>query len=139
VAAGAGHAGRAGPVGAAPAGAVADAGYGEVGGFRQGLDDRQIPYVVQVKADTSANPAPRIHAELRLGLDVHVGRKRVARLMRGLQGVHRRRRGGSTRRDPTASPAPDLVERNFNRLGRTGCGWLTSPSSAPARAGCTWR
>jgi SRSO17 transposase len=33
---------------------VADAGYGEVGEFRQGLDDRQIPYVVQVKADTSA-------------------------------------------------------------------------------------
>jgi SRSO17 transposase len=33
---------------------VADAGYGEVGGFRQGLDDRQISYVVQVKADTSA-------------------------------------------------------------------------------------
>jgi SRSO17 transposase len=33
---------------------VADAGYGEVGEFRQGLDDRQIGYVVQVKADTSA-------------------------------------------------------------------------------------
>ena len=35
---------------------VADSGYGEVGAFRQGLDDRQIPYVVQVKADTSAYP-----------------------------------------------------------------------------------
>ena len=82
--------------------------------------------------------APRVHAELRLGLDVHVGRKRVARLMRehGLQGVHRRRRGGSTRRDPTATPAPDLVERNFLPAGpdrlwvaditqqRTGEGWL---------------
>jgi len=35
---------------------VADAGYGEVGEFRQGLDDRDISYVVQVKADTSAYP-----------------------------------------------------------------------------------
>jgi SRSO17 transposase len=33
---------------------LADAGDGEVGEFRSGLDDRQIPYVVQVKADTSA-------------------------------------------------------------------------------------
>jgi putative transposase len=71
-------------------------------------------------------------------LDVYVGRKRVARLMRdhGLQGVHRRWRHGSTRRDPTATPAPDLVERNFLPSGpdrlwvaditqqRTGEGWL---------------
>jgi SRSO17 transposase len=35
---------------------VSDAGYGEVGEFRAGLDDRQIPYVVQVKTDTSAYP-----------------------------------------------------------------------------------
>jgi putative transposase len=82
--------------------------------------------------------APRVHAELRLGLDIRVGRKRVARLMRdhGLQGVHRRRRDGLTRRDPQASPAPDLVERNFTPAGpdqlwvaditqqRTGEGWL---------------
>jgi putative transposase len=82
--------------------------------------------------------APRVHAELRLGLDVQVARKRVARLMRaaGLQGCHRRRLGGLTRRDPTATPAPDLVERNFtppapDRLWvaditqqRTDEGWL---------------
>jgi SRSO17 transposase len=35
---------------------VADAGYGEVAQFRQGLEDRDIGYVVQVKADTSAYP-----------------------------------------------------------------------------------
>jgi putative transposase len=82
--------------------------------------------------------APRVHAELRLGLDIRVGRKRVARLMRDarLQGVHRRRLRGLTRRDPQAAPAPDLVERNFtppasDRLWvaditqqRTGDGWL---------------
>jgi len=82
--------------------------------------------------------APRIHAELRLGLDVRVARKRVARLMRAdaIVGVHRRRRHGLTRRDPTATPAPDLVARQFSppvpdRLWvaditqqRTGEGWL---------------
>jgi putative transposase len=82
--------------------------------------------------------APRARAELRLGLDLHVGRKRVARLMRaaGLQGCHRRRRHGLTRRDPQAVPAPDLVQRNFappapDRLWvaditqqRTDEGWL---------------
>jgi putative transposase len=82
--------------------------------------------------------APRVHAELRLGLDVRVGRKRVARLMRsaGILGVHRRRRHGLTRRDPAATPAPDLVERRFtppapDRLWvaditqqRTDEGWL---------------
>ena len=85
--------------------------------------------------------APRVHAELRLGLGVHVGRKRVARLLRDhrLQGVHRRRWHGSTRRDPTATPAPDWWSGTSCRQGRTGCGWPTSPSSAPARAGCTWR
>jgi transposase InsO family protein len=59
--------------------------------------------------------APWVHAELRLGLDMHVGRKRVARLMRAadLQGCHRRRLRGLTRRDPQAAPAPDLVERDF--------------------------
>ena len=82
--------------------------------------------------------APRVQAELRLGLDIRVGRKRVARLMRDarLQGVHRRRLRGLTRRDPQAAPAPDLVERNFSppapdRLWvaditqqRTGDGWF---------------
>jgi putative transposase len=60
--------------------------------------------------------APRVHAELRLALQVRVGRKRVARLMRtaGIVGVHRRRRYGLTRRDPAATPAPDLVGRRFS-------------------------
>jgi SRSO17 transposase len=35
---------------------LADSGYGEVGEFRGGLDTRQIPYVVEVRADTSAYP-----------------------------------------------------------------------------------
>jgi SRSO17 transposase len=35
---------------------LADCGYGEVGEFRAGLDARQVPYVVEVRADTSAYP-----------------------------------------------------------------------------------
>jgi hypothetical protein len=56
VAAGVGHARRARGVGSSPTGAGRRLGRWEVGEFRSGLDDRQIGYVVQVKADTSAYP-----------------------------------------------------------------------------------
>ena len=58
--------------------------------------------------------APRIHAELR-DEGMPVGRKRVARLMKdsGLVGVTRRRSTVTTRRDRSARPAPDLVDRKF--------------------------
>lgn len=82
--------------------------------------------------------APRVHAELREDYGIRVGRKRVARLMRQsrLEGVHRRRKRGLTRRDPAAVPPHDLVERDFtasapNRTWTadityvpTGEGWL---------------
>jgi putative transposase len=57
---------------------------------------------------------PRVHAELR-ALGVSCSRKRVARLMRkaALQGCIRGRRKRTTRRDLYATPAPDLVKRNF--------------------------
>ncbi len=57
---------------------------------------------------------PRIHAELRAN-DIHVSRKRVARLMRaaGIAGVSRRRFTTTTKRDRNARPAPDLVQRDF--------------------------
>ena len=57
--------------------------------------------------------APRVHAELRLGLGLHCGRKRVERLMRaaGLTGVHRRRfRHGR----PAPACHDDLVGRQFH-------------------------
>jgi putative transposase len=57
---------------------------------------------------------PRIHPELREH-GIRVSRKRLARLMRGaqLRGVSRRRGVRTTRRDPQAKPAGDLVQRNF--------------------------
>jgi putative transposase len=58
----------------------------------------------------------RVHAELR-ALGVRCNRKRVARLLMrkdGLRGCMRgRRRKHTTRQDPLAIPAPDLVGRNF--------------------------
>ena len=58
--------------------------------------------------------APRIHAEL-ADEGVHVGRKRIERLMKakGLRGVSRRKFVVTTERDPRARPACDLVDRNF--------------------------
>ena len=35
---------------------LADSGYGQVGKFRAGLDARQIPYVAEVRSDTSTYP-----------------------------------------------------------------------------------
>jgi putative transposase len=62
--------------------------------------------------------APRIHAELQ-DQGTRIGRKRVARLMKAsdLQGVSRRKRTVTTRRDRSARPAPDLVDRQFSASG----------------------
>lgn len=95
--------------------------------------------IVDIHTDSRGSyGSPRVHAELRLGRKVYCGRKRVERLMKaaGLQGIHRRRLQGCTRRDPAAEPADDLVGRGFtadgpNRLWvaditqqMTGQGWL---------------
>jgi putative transposase len=79
--------------------------------------------------------APWIHEEL-LAAAIHVGRKRVARLMKaaGLAGASRRPWRVTAVRDRQARPAPDLVERNFaaaapNRL------WVAAITYIPTRAG----
>jgi len=63
--------------------------------------------------------APRIHKRL-AQLGIHVGRKRVARLMKAvhLQGVSRRKSPGQGRKKAADTPlAPDLVERDFSASG----------------------
>ena len=79
--------------------------------------------------------APNIHADLH-DEGTHVGRKRVARLMKadGLQGVSRRKWVTTTVRDADATPAADLVERQFsadapNRL------WVADITYIPTWAG----
>lgn len=83
--------------------------------------------------------APRVHAQLRRD-GIRVSRKRVERLMgaHGLQGAFLRKRWrGSTRQDPKATPAPDLVNRDFtasapNRL------WVADISRIPTGEGPLW-
>jgi putative transposase len=78
---------------------------------------------------------PRVHAELR-AQGVACGRKRVARLMaaRGLVGVHRRRHLHTTRRNPAATPAPDLVARSFAAAGPDRL-WVADITYLPTGAG----
>jgi transposase InsO family protein len=80
-------------------------------------DDVLLPEIVAIHAASRGTyGAPRVHAVLR-ARGRHVGRKRVARLMRGagLTGVHRRRHVAPVPRLPTraATTAPDLVRRRF--------------------------
>jgi putative transposase len=79
--------------------------------------------------------APSIHAEL-AEHGVHVGRKRVARLMRAakLVGVTRRRWCVTTTRDSEAKAAPDLVDRDFERDGPNKL-WVADITYIPTWAG----
>ena len=84
--------------------------------------------------------SPRVHATL-VRRGHRISRKRVERLMRtaGLQGafLRRRWRTASTRQNPSASPAPDLVNRDFtapapNRL------WVADATRIPCGQGVFW-
>jgi putative transposase len=79
--------------------------------------------------------APRVQAEL-AAQGIHIGRKRVARLMRAadIQGVSRRKWVITTTRDPAARSAPDLVQRNF-RAGGPNQLWVADITYVPTDAG----
>ena len=79
---------------------------------------------------------PRVRAEL-ADQGVVASRKRVARLMRvaGLRGVCRRRGWTvTTRREPRARPAPDLVDRNFTADAPDRL-WVADMTYVPTWAG----
>ena len=79
--------------------------------------------------------APRVHAEL-AAQGIHIGRKRVARLMRAarVQGVSRRKWVTTTTRDPEARPVPDLVQRDFTVDGPDRL-WVADITYVPTGAG----
>jgi len=79
--------------------------------------------------------APRMHAELRDEGRL-VNHKRVARLMRldGLVGVTRRKKWRTTKRDPGARAAPDLVNRDFTAQRADGL-WVADITYVPTASG----
>jgi hypothetical protein len=81
--------------------------------------------------------APRVHAELRLGQGVRVGRKRVARLMRltGVVGLcHRSKRRGR----PADAVHDDLVQRQFiaEQPDRLWCTDITEHPTSTGKVYC---
>ena len=118
--------------------AVSTSGYYEWRGRppspRAVADETLTEQIVEIHAmSRETYGAPRVHAELRLGLGVRCGRKRVARLMRiaGLHGIYWRR---PKRTRPPPAVHDDLVLRRFvadapNRL------WLTDITEHPTREG----
>ncbi|GIF96566.1 IS3 family transposase [Catellatospora citrea] len=84
--------------------------------------------------------SPRVHATLqRRG--IRVGRKRVERLMRehDLVGAFLRQgwRGGSTKQNPKADPAPDLVNRDFT-AGAPNRLWVADATRIVTGQGVLW-
>ncbi|MFE2277705.1 IS3 family transposase [Streptomyces sp. NPDC059454] len=105
---------------------------------RQRRDAELTEQIKEIHAESGGvYGSPRVHAVLRRE-GTRVGRKRVERLMReaDIAGISPRRKG-FTRRDPKATPAPDLVNRDFtasapNRL------WVTDLTMISTGEGPLW-
>lgn len=106
---------------------------------RRHLEDRALTETITEIWTRSRGTygSPRVWAELKLGQDISIGRKRVERLMReaGIEGVYRRRRRhGTTRRDLHAVPSDDLVNRRFHPSGPDRL-WVADITEHPTREG----
>jgi putative transposase len=104
---------------------------------REQMDLRLMGKIQEIhRRSKGAYGSPMIHAELSDDHDIHVGRKRVARLMRAanLRGVWPHRFIITTVRDVAEKPAIDLVDRGFyadypNRL------WVADITYVPTWSG----
>ena len=79
--------------------------------------------------------APRLIGDLR-DIAIHVGQKRVARVMKlgGLVGVSRRRGVRTTRRGPAEHTASDLVQRRFTAAAPNQL-WVADITYVPVKPG----
>jgi hypothetical protein len=107
---------------------------------RRDVDDDQLAVEIEAIRECSARTyeAPRVHRWLRRQ-GFRVARKRVARIMR-TRGWHRvsgRRRVRTTIVDRKATASEDLVAPTSTPPHPMSPGPATSPTSPPARAGCT--
>jgi putative transposase len=108
---------------------------------RRQADEALLAEIVAIHDRSGgAYGSPRVHATMqRRG--VRVSRKRVERLMReaGLQGafLRKRWRTGSTRQNPHASPAPDLVNRDFTATAPDRL-WVADATRIPCGEGVFW-
>jgi putative transposase len=81
--------------------------------------------------------APRIKDRLRIEVDIRIGQKRAARLMRelGIQGTGKgRRRDRTTIPDRRAAPAPDRLGRDFSAT-RPDQKWVADITYIPTHQG----
>jgi putative transposase len=110
-------------------------------GEREQLDRGLLTEIIEIHERSGGTyGSPRVHQSLRRR-GIHVSRKRVERLMRvhGLAGAFLRRgwRGGSTRQNPKAEPAPDLVNRNFDADGPNRL-WVADATRIACGDGVLW-
>lgn len=95
------------------------------------------PSLTSIACHVAPTGAPRVHAELRLGMGIRVGRKRVARLLRmlTLAGIsHRPKR----RHRPAEAVHDDLVQRRFvaDAPGRLWCTDITEHPTSTGKVYC---
>ncbi|AVH60796.1 IS3 family transposase [Streptomyces dengpaensis] len=105
---------------------------------RRRQDAELTEKIQRIHADSGGTyGSPRVHAVLKRE-GVHVGRKRVERLMRedGLAGISPRRIG-FTRRDSKATLAPDLVQRDFTAFAPNRL-WVTDLTMISTGEGPLW-
>jgi putative transposase len=117
---------------------VSRSGYYEWLGRPPSVRDLEDAYLANTIVDIHAMSrrcygAPRVHAELRLGMGIRVGRKRVARLLKvvGRAGIsHRHKR----RHRPQPAVHDDLVQRRFVADGPDRL-WCTDITEHPTGQG----